>query len=164
MLSKDEERHDRIETMLQDVDLRRQQQERERAERGLNTYAAFAQEETLPRGRYDQAINPPTVVGAKPDVASVYPAASSAHQTELPPELPTGHDINEMPPLEPSIVNRSVEATGGAEALSFSMDVERAAPPFSTVGDSAPASHLPARPARVTREAGSSSNKDEDNG
>ena len=37
------------------------------------------------RGRF-AAVGAPVVIGAKPSVASQYPAASSAHQTSLPAE------------------------------------------------------------------------------
>ena len=60
---------------------------------------ALADAET-PRGRFS-AVSNAYVVGSKPDVASAYPAASSAHQTELPPEPPTGYAIDAMPELDP---------------------------------------------------------------
>jgi hypothetical protein len=40
------------------------------------------------------------VVGSRADIASAYPAASSAHQIQLPDELPTGYRIDDMEPLE----------------------------------------------------------------
>jgi hypothetical protein len=172
------EQEERKRVTLQDVDLRRQQQERERAERGLNTYAAFAQADIETPGRHGVAqTTPPRVIGATPNIAAAYPAASAAHQTELPPELPTGHDINEMPPLEPSTVHASVEATGPASAdaplLSDSAslsDVQRAGagPSFSQtetrLGGPARASHLPPGPARTRRDAGSPSSTTDDEG
>jgi hypothetical protein len=57
---------------------------------------------STPRGRFDQ-VNSAYVVGSKPDVAGAYPAASSAHQVQLPDEEPTGYRIDQMSdPVEPS--------------------------------------------------------------
>jgi phage tail protein X len=83
-------------------------------------------------GRF-AAVNAATVVGSAPGIAQQYPAASSAHQVQLPDELPTGYDINEMPPLDP-IPEQGIETDeardiGGAEAPSAPLDVEHAAPP-----------------------------------
>jgi hypothetical protein len=85
------EQDERLETLRNDVDVRRQQQKAEGS-----TMHQFAQEETLPRGRFDAAVPKPHVIGSKAAVASAYPAASAAHQTELPPEPPTGYCIDEI--------------------------------------------------------------------
>jgi hypothetical protein len=52
-------------------------------------------------GRFAQ-INAAKIVGQSPAIAASYPAASAAHQTELPPEPSLGFSIEEMPGLEPS--------------------------------------------------------------
>jgi hypothetical protein len=55
-------------------------------------------------GGRSAATGSPRVIGSTPAPASQYPAASAAHQTELPPEPPTGYRIDEMPGDEPSTV------------------------------------------------------------
>jgi hypothetical protein len=54
-----------------------------------------------PRGRFTQ-VEASTVIGAKADIAGAYSAASAAHQTELPPEPPTGYRIDELEVSFPS--------------------------------------------------------------
>jgi hypothetical protein len=59
-----------------------------------STYSAFAQADAnLPRDRFHQ-VNAGNVVGSKADIAGMYPAASAAHQTQMPPELPIRDDIH----------------------------------------------------------------------
>jgi hypothetical protein len=88
-------------------------------------------------GRF-AAVNAATVVGQSPEIAASYPAASAAHQTELPPEPSLGHAIDAMPGDEPSTAFPSVEATGGpanapsggsGPATSSGLVSERAGPP-----------------------------------
>jgi hypothetical protein len=62
----------------------------------------------IPRGRFAQ-VEATTVIGSKLDAAAAYPAASAAHQTELPPEPPLGFD---NPALNESSAVLHVEATG----------------------------------------------------
>src|SRR5262252_1499224 len=65
-------------------------------------------------GRFS-AVNAAKIVGQSPAIAAAYPAASAAHQTELPPEPSLGFSIDEMPGLESSVaipLSSSVEATG----------------------------------------------------
>src|SRR6516164_5599144 len=50
-------------------------------------------------GRF-AAVNAAKVVGQSPGIAAAYPAASAAHQTELPPEEPLGYRVDAMPELE----------------------------------------------------------------
>jgi hypothetical protein len=95
--------------MRQDADVRRRQQEQSR-NGDTGTYLSYTHDD-LSGGRY-AAIGTATVVGAKADVASVYPAASAHQHDPVPPEPPTGVDINEMPPIEPSAAAVFVEATG----------------------------------------------------
>jgi hypothetical protein len=91
---------------------------------------AQAQADETAQGRF-RAIGTPRVIGATPSPASQYPAASAAHQTELPREEPLGIDINAMPgdeSLEASLPCAQGQL-GGAAAPSSPPDVEHAAPP-----------------------------------
>ena len=54
-------------------------------------------------------VNAANVVGSKPNVAASYPAASSSHQVDLPPEQPLGYSVDDMPGLE--------NPTGGSSVL-----------------------------------------------
>jgi hypothetical protein len=62
-----------------------------------------------------------TVIGSKSEVASAYPAASAAHQIQLPDEPPLGFD---NPALEP-LPSFSAQATGPTSADA----------PFASLGD-----------------------------
>jgi hypothetical protein len=97
----------------------------------------FAQSDAeTPRGRFS-AVETSYVIGSKADIAGAYSAASSAHQTELPPENSLGYCIDEMPELEPSVLAEAQE-TGDAvvapsASTTSSQDVEQgtASPPSS---------------------------------
>ena len=66
------------------------------------TFHQFAQADAeTPRGRF-AAVDAAYVVGSKADIAGSYPAASSAHQTELPPEPSLGFAIDELEPVSRS--------------------------------------------------------------
>ena len=103
------------------------------------TMHAFALADAqTPRGRFS-AIDASYVIGSKPDVAGAYPAASAAHQTELPPENPTGYCVDAMEPLEPSssadAQGNSGDPTGDAPASTTPLveTVERVgSPPLSS--------------------------------
>jgi hypothetical protein len=69
----------------------------------------LAQADETNQGRF-AATGSPRVIGSTPTPAQ-YPAASAAHQTELPPEKPLGYSIDAMPVDEPSTTSPSVEAT-----------------------------------------------------
>jgi hypothetical protein len=128
MLSKQEEEQERREVLENDRKVREQH-------RG-STYHQYglAQADELSGGRFG-ALGTPTVTGATP--IPRYPAASAAHQIQLPDESPTGYDINEMPPLdsipEPSLPC-AAQDTGGAAAPSVPLDVEHTAPLPSSRG------------------------------
>ena len=80
-----------------------------------------------PRGRFS-AIDAAYVVGSKPDVACAYPAASSAHQTELPPEPSLGYSVDALEPLEPllsSAQGNSPNPACGDVVPSAPLDVEQ---------------------------------------
>ena len=96
MLSSQEEQEERRRVALQDADVRRQQQQ---AQGGTFHAHAQAQANELSGGRF-AATGSPRVVGSTPNPSAQYPAASVAHQTELPPEEPLGIDINAMLGLE----------------------------------------------------------------
>jgi hypothetical protein len=101
--SKDEERHERIDVMLQDADLLRQQQQG-------STLHAFAQADAAqPRGRF-ASVDATQVIASEPLVK--YPAASGPWQGPDPvgPEPALGYAVHD---LEPSTVPHPVEDTGG---------------------------------------------------
>jgi hypothetical protein len=113
MLSRQEQDRERRETLLNDQRVR-EQAERHRvfADQSLpnraSTYSQHAiADAATPRGRFTQ-VETSTVIGAKADVAGAYSAASAAHQTELPPELPTGYRIDALDnPPDPVEVSSS---------------------------------------------------------
>jgi hypothetical protein len=125
MLCRQEEEQERIETLRNDLLVRQQQQ-------NASTFHqhAQAQADELSQGRF-AAIGSPRVIGATPSPASQYPAASAAHQTELPPENPLGYSVEAMPSDEPLEVSSFAQGQlgGAAGAPSAAPDVERAAPP-----------------------------------
>ena len=126
MLSKQEEEQERRATLENDRRVREQQQ----AQGGTFYQHGLAQADEINQGRF-AAVGAPTVVGSKPNPSTQYPAASAAHQTELPPEQPLGFAIDQMPSDEPSAGLSAAEATGGAAAPSAPPDVEPAPPPSS---------------------------------
>jgi len=89
MLSSQDEQAERRRVFAQDQSLPKQ----------TGTYLSHTHDD-IHQGRF-AAMGPAYVVGSKADIAAAYPAASSAHQTELPPEPPTGYAIDEMPELGP---------------------------------------------------------------
>ena len=95
MLSKQEEEQERRATLENDRRVREQQQ----AQGGTFYQHGLAQADEINQGRF-AAVGAPTVVGSKPNPSTQYPAASAAHQTELPPEQPLGFSIDDMPGLE----------------------------------------------------------------
>jgi hypothetical protein len=86
-------------------------------------------EASIETGRFT-AVNAAHVVGSEPAVR--YPAASAAHQTELPPEPSLGFSIDEMPGLESSMAtpvsSSSIEATGDPADAPSSDDGSPATP------------------------------------
>jgi hypothetical protein len=120
MLSKDEEMADRIDTMRNDLDVKRQQQQKTEG----TTMQAFAQAQAdeINQGRF-AATGVPNVIGAKPEVAQMYPPASAAHQVDLPPEPALGYAIDQMPTDEPSAgVSILAEDTGAPAGATSSLD------------------------------------------
>jgi hypothetical protein len=84
------EQAERLEVTLQDADVRRQQQQK--SEATTMHQHAQSQANDISGGRFG-ALGTPHVVGST--LAPKYPAASAAHQTELPPEEPLGIKIDE---------------------------------------------------------------------
>jgi hypothetical protein len=103
--SDQEDQAEKRRVMLQDADVRQQQQAST-----FYQHAQAAADETN-QGRFRDT-GTPRVIGSTPTPAPQYPAASAAHQTELPPEQPLGYSIDAMPGDEPSMAPVSVEATG----------------------------------------------------
>jgi hypothetical protein len=130
------EQDERLETMLQDAELRKRQE---------NTMLGFALEETIPRGRYTApgGVGTPQVTGSRD--TPQYPAAGGPWQGPDPVgiEPPLGHEINSVEPFDSSPLENGSAATGGpAEAPTDSIHspgsaVEQAAgpSPSSAIGD-----------------------------
>jgi hypothetical protein len=111
MLSKQEEAQERREVLENDRLLREQQK--------ASTFHqhAQAQADETAQGRF-RATGTPRVIGSTPSPAAQYPAASSAHQTELPREEPLGYSVDAMSglenPADVSVVSPSAEPGGAA--------------------------------------------------
>jgi hypothetical protein len=146
MLTRQEEEAEREAVLENDRLVREQQKQREQS--GTFFSHAQAQAAELAQGRF-AGVNSASVIGSTE--ATRYPAASLAHQTELPPEPSLGFSIDEMPGLEPSMAtpcSSSIEETGD--------------PAYAPSGDS-----LVQQPSGglMSERAGSSpSQKDQDNG
>jgi hypothetical protein len=85
------ERQERID------DLRRQQQQ------GATLHGrAQADVAQMPPDRF-ASVNATTVIGSRPEIAGAYPAASAAHQVQLPDEMPTGYRIDQLEPSTPPV-------------------------------------------------------------
>ena len=97
-----EEQAEKRRVLSQDADVRRRQQEQS------GTFLSHTHIDDA-GGRF-AAVNAAKIVGQSPATAAAYPAASAAHQTELPPEPSLGFSVNEMPELEPSAVSISLPA------------------------------------------------------
>jgi hypothetical protein len=122
--------------LLQDADLRQRQQ---REQSAASTFHQFAQQETLPQGRFSApgGISTPQVVGSVPAPSSQYPACSPALQVQLPNEPPLGSDNPALgvPPFpqEPAGAPAFSAPSSVVQADSKSDDVE------TTAGASFPA-------------------------
>ena len=107
MLTDQEEQAEKRRTLLNDARVRAQSKNGDTGTFLSHTHIDDA------GGRF-AAVNAAKIVGQSPGIAASYPAASAAHQTELPPEPSLGFSIDEMPGLESSMAtsSSSVEATG----------------------------------------------------
>ena len=177
MLSSQEEQREREEVMRQDADFRRQQREQAQREQSSTFHQHAQSEANVDLGRFGTLGNP-TVVGAEPAVK--YPQLPSSSpwsgaQPEPGIEPPLGFENSA---LEPSTSHACVEATSPASADAPSLsdlaslgDAQRAgAGPFSSqtetrLGGPAAVSFA-SRPDTFIPNvnAGSPSNKDDDNG
>src|SRR5262249_40164536 len=104
MLTDQEEQAEKRRTLLNDARVREQSNSGDTGTFLSHTHIDDA------GGRF-AAVNAAKIVGQLPTIAAGYPAASAAHQTELPPEGPLGYSIDAMPGDEPSTAP-PVEATG----------------------------------------------------
>ena len=125
MTTDQEEQAEKRRVVLQDADVRNQSRN---GNTGTFLSHAQAAANDTGGGRF-AALGNPTVVGASE--ATRYPAASAAHQTELPPEPSLGFSVDEMPELEPSAVSVSLPAVEqlGDPAAAPSSDVGSPATP-----------------------------------
>jgi len=98
-----EEQAEKRRVLLQDADVRNRSRNGD-----TGTYLSHTHIDDA-GGRF-AAVNAAKIVGQLPTIAASYPAASAAHQTELPPEPSLGFSIDAMPRLEPSTAP-PVEAT-----------------------------------------------------
>jgi hypothetical protein len=108
--SKDDEQRERIETMRNDLDVQRQQCERQ--SQG-STFLDHARVDDI-GGRYG-AVNDVTIVGrdGPPNYPQLPSGPWSGQNPEPGMEPPLGHSVND---LEPSAVLASAEAPGSASA------------------------------------------------
>ena len=125
MLTDQEEQTDKRRTLLQDADVRNRSRNGDTG----STYLSHTHIDDA-GGRFAQ-VNAAKIVGQSPAIAAAYPAASSAHQTELPPEPSLGYPIDAMPGDEPSTAppcSSSVEVTGDPADAPSSDDGSPATP------------------------------------
>ena len=130
MLSSQEEQAERRRVFAQDQSLRS----------GTFHQHALAEAQT-PQGRFS-AHAAATVIGSKSGIASAYPAASAAHQTELPPEPALGYEIDRPDAFDPGpdvspaqgLGDPASDVPSSGIALSLGSMSERAAgsPPSSS--------------------------------
>jgi hypothetical protein len=92
--SDQEDQAEKRRVMLQDADVRANANRN--GDTGTFLSHAQAQADEINQGRF-AAIGKPSVIGSTPTPATAYPAASAAHQVELPPEPPLSF---ENPALE----------------------------------------------------------------
>jgi hypothetical protein len=129
MTSHDDEQKLRKETAENDRRLREQ-------ERAATMHEFAMSEASLDLGRYS-AVSKQSVIGGEPDVAAAYPAASAAHQVQLPPEQPLGVDINSVEPC-----GTAVEIEASLRALASPTDAIAVSPSVATGPTSAAPSSL----------------------
>jgi len=115
--SDQEEQAERRRVLLQDADLRRQQEQAQREQSGTFFSHAQAAANDTAGGRF-ASVSPTSIVGSEPAVK--YPAASPSWQIQLPDEPPLS--AYENPALEESAdvspVSPSVATDGPAHAPS----------------------------------------------
>jgi hypothetical protein len=149
MLSRQIDDAERKEVLENDRRVREEQSEKRRAlrENEPSTFMAHTHNDVGGRFREVEAMN---VIGSEADIAASYPAASSAHQTELPPEMPLGYSINDLGPDFPC------QGQDGEPAVPSAFDVERGSPLNPELGVSFPSRQAtgPATPSSPLAGAG----------
>jgi len=122
MLSRQEEEAERKAVLENDLRVRRQR------EQG-STFLSHTHIDDA-GGRF-ATVNAAKIVGQSPGIAASYPAASAAHQTELPPEPPLGYSIDDMPGFENPADSSSVSlsAAPGAPAADAAPPSDCCQPP-----------------------------------
>src|SRR5215472_3351660 len=123
MTTDQEEQAEKRRVMMQDADVRNRSRNGDTGTFLSHTHIDDAS------GRF-AAVNAAKIVGQSSAIAASYPAASAAHQTELPPEPSLGFSIDEMPGLESSMTtpSSSIEATGDPADAPSSDDGSPATP------------------------------------
>jgi hypothetical protein len=121
MLSSQEDQRERRETLRND--------QRVREQSGTLHQHGQASANDLAGGRWSGM--GAYVVGSKPDVASAYPAASAAHQIQLPDEEPTGYRIDTIDapslavePVGSPLSSETVAAQRKSQMSSSSLQVD----------------------------------------
>jgi hypothetical protein len=143
MLERQHDQAERVETLRNDLRVRQG-----------STFFAHAQADAQLPGRFSSVANA-FIVGSTPDVAASYPAASAAHQTELPPEEPLGFEINAMPEpgplslLAPPVAQAPDPASADAPLIPLSDGPRADVGSLSQTDD--PATGGPARPSASPR-------------
>jgi hypothetical protein len=127
VLSKQEEEQERKAVLENDRSVREQQKQREQG----STFLDHTHDD-LSGGRF-AAIGAPTVVGR--DAVIKYPAAAAHQHDPVPDEPPVGYDVNEMPPLEPSMAvnSPSIEDMAGISAPADTGGAPSSVPPEDVV-------------------------------
>ena len=129
MLSRQEDALEKLETLRNDLKVLEQQQGSTFHQHGQ------AQANEINQGRF-AAIGSPTVIGAKPAVASAYPACSPALAVQLPDELPLAFDNPALEDPSANALPPPVEETGDP-ANAPSSDGGPASPPGGSMSERA---------------------------
>ena len=157
MLESQIDQAERRATLRNDLKVQQQQEERRRTfaqdqsvpNPGSTFHAHAIAEAAMPRGRFS-AVEASNVIGSTP--LPQYPAASAAHQIQLPDEPPLSYD---NPALEVASLVSTPQAPDDPADAPSTPDVQRAGSSLSQSGDPTPGSRLPPGPARMTRDVGS---------
>jgi hypothetical protein len=153
MLERQIDQAERRAVMRNDLKVR-EEQERVFADQSLPNQASTFHQHALadaltPRGRFS-AVETSYVVGSKPDVSGAYPAASAAHQIQLPDEPPLGLDNPALEEPSTVLLSSSGEATDPTSADAPSTPLgQRGVGPLSQTGD--PTTVGPAPPSASLR-------------
>jgi hypothetical protein len=136
MLTDQEEQAEKRRTLLNDARVREQSKNGDTGTFLSHTHIDDA------GGRF-AAVNAAKIVGQSPAIAAAYPAASAAHQTELPLEEPLGFSVNDLESSMATPCSSSVEATGDPADAPSSDDGSPATPSGGSVSERAGSSPSP---------------------